>query len=325
MEEIVDTPSVSGNEEACAEKLKSFFKEYDREAWIDQAGNIRAPGNSILLTSHIDTVPGDLRVERRDGHLHGRGSVDAKGPSVAMAVAAVETGASFAGVVQEETDSSGAKFLIDDRNSPEFLVNGEPTGADSVALGYRGSILGEYKTEEKLFHSSRPENNAIQNAIKEWHGLEASLPDGSGFESIDVKPLEIKGGEEEGLITTTSIHFQARVPPEEKVKNVKSMIEDELDGEINFSRSVPGVMISPRTELARSFRSAAREVTGRARMVRKTGTCDMNRYSEAWDAQMVTYGPGNSEFDHTPEEKIDLEDFNSSIKVLNRVIEFVKS
>jgi len=47
--------------------------------------------------------------------LWGRGTVDATGPLVAMAVAAVQTGVSFVGVAGEETNSRGARFLVEDR------------------------------------------------------------------------------------------------------------------------------------------------------------------------------------------------------------------
>ncbi len=133
---------MSGNEADCAEHLADFLESEGREVWMDDVGNVRAPGNGILLTSHIDTVPGDVPVKLEDGILHGRGSVDAKGPLAAMAVAAVETGASFVGVVGEETDSRGARHLVEDADEPEFVVNGEPSGWDAVTLGYRGFLSG---------------------------------------------------------------------------------------------------------------------------------------------------------------------------------------
>jgi LysW-gamma-L-lysine carboxypeptidase len=141
--DLVETPSPTGEEGACAHELVEFFEERGREAWLDDAGNVRAPADdAVLLTSHVDTVPGDIpvRIETDDGGevLWGRGSVDAKGPLAAMAVAAVRQGVSFAGVVGEEVDSRGARHLVDDRAAPDAVVNGEPSGVDGVTLGYRG-------------------------------------------------------------------------------------------------------------------------------------------------------------------------------------------
>lgn len=301
--------------------LVDFFERNGRDAWIDDAGNVRAPGNSMLLTSHIDTVPGDLEVKIKDGFLYGRGSVDAKGPLAAMAVAAVNTGASFAGVVREEKDSRGAEHLVDDRRGPGFLLNGEPTGWDGLALGYRGSIVGRYRVEETLFHSSRPEPNAIQQAIDYWSRIEQEFQE-DGFRSINVKPLSIEGGQKDGKSTVTEVRFQARVPPGEEVNELKQRLENQVDsGVIDWVRSTPPVMQSGRSEIARVFRSAVREMDGEPRMLGKTGTCDMNRYAEAWNCPMATYGPGNSELDHTPRERIELDDFDHSVQVLERIVE----
>ena len=107
---LVRIPSVTDNERPCARQLASFFERHDREVWLDDVGNVRAPADdAVLLTSHIDTVPGDIpvRVERDDGEvLWGRGSVDAKGSLASMAAAAVETGVSFVGVVGAGVDTS---------------------------------------------------------------------------------------------------------------------------------------------------------------------------------------------------------------------------
>ena len=184
LEELVSITSVSGEEAEAAERLAAYFEAHDREVWVDEVGNVRAPADdSVLLTSHIDTVPGDIPVRMKDGILHGRGSVDATGPLVSMAVAAVETGVSFAGVVGEETDSRGARHLVADREAPEAVVNGEPSGWDGITLGYRGILQGTYVAASESGHTSRPENNAIQDAIAWWSAVEAR------FESADYEPV----------------------------------------------------------------------------------------------------------------------------------------
>ena len=135
LEAVVRIPSVTPEEEEAAERLVDFFEAHDREVWIDEIGNVRAPADDgVLLTSHIDTVPGDIpvRIEENDDgeeELWGRGSVDAKGPLCSMAVAAVRTGASFIGVVGEEVDSRGSRYVIEDREAePDAVINGEPSG-----------------------------------------------------------------------------------------------------------------------------------------------------------------------------------------------------
>jgi LysW-gamma-L-lysine carboxypeptidase len=42
----------------------------------------------------------------------------------------------------------------------------------------------------------------------------------------------------------------------------------------------------------------------------------MNLYADAWDCPMVTYGPGNSDLDHAPDEHIVLDEFDTAVEVL---------
>jgi LysW-gamma-L-lysine carboxypeptidase len=353
--DLVSTPSPSGEEAAAAEHLAAFFDAHDREVWIDDVGNVRAPADdAALLTSHIDTVPGEIPVEVEhrettdegvaaagEDVLWGRGSVDATGPLAAMAVAAVETGASFAGVVGEETNSRGAWHLLETRDEPGAVINGEPSGTSGITLGYRGFLAGTYVSTSESGHSSRPEPNAIQHAIGWWSGVEAAF-DGEEyepvFEQVTAKPVAIDGGiSDDGLSVESTLDFQLRVPPSEDVETVRETAESELHrrtsrlgsadpadeafevGTISWKDSIPPVMQSPRTDVARAFRVAIRDVDESPRLLRKTGTSDMNIYATAWDCPMVTYGPGNSELDHAPHERLSLDEYDRSIDVLGSV------
>ncbi len=344
--DLVSIPSPSGKETAAAERLVDFFEANSREAWIDEAGNVRAPANdAMLLTSHIDTVPGDIPVEVRPAPpeaeepgasavrvgepgepvLWGRGSVDATGPLVALAVAAVKTGVSFVGVVREEVDSGGARHLIADRDAPGAVINGEPSGWDGITLGYRGLLEGTYVNTSESGHSSRPEPNAIQHAIDWWHGVEETFtpadPETAVFDQVTTKPISIDGGlSDDGLAVEATMDVQLRVPPSRPVDEIHELAEAELTtGSVHWGEPMPPVMESPRTDLARAFRVAIRKEGGDVRLLRKTGTSDMNLYAAAWDCPMVTYGPGNSELDHAPDERLPLSDLDHAIAVLNDV------
>jgi LysW-gamma-L-lysine carboxypeptidase len=306
--DLVSTPSVSGEESEAAAVLKAFFEAHDREVWIDEAGNVRAPADdSVLLTSHIDTVPGEVPVKIADGVLWGRGSVDATGPLASMAVAAVETGVSFAGVVEEETSSSGAWHLLEDREEPDALINGEPSGWDGITLGYRGFLSGTYVATSELGHSSRPENNAIQSAVDWWSRVadffEADDEEGV-FDTVTTKPVNFDGGPtEDGLAVEATVDVQFRVPPRLTIEDVQEVAEGELaEGSVHWEKPIPPVMTSPRTEVARAFRVAIRQADGDPRLLRKTGTSD-------------------SDLDHAPNEHLDLAEYDAAIDVLTDVCE----
>ena len=344
--DMVSIPSPSRDEGRAAERLVDFFEANGREAWIDEVGNVRAPANdAVLLTSHVDTVPGDIPVEVRpappegelpepsdvrvgepgDPVLWGRGAVDATGPLVSMAVAAVKTGVSFAGVVREEVDSGGARALIEDRDAPEAVINGEPSGWQGITLGYRGLLEGTYVNTSESGHSSRPEPNAIQHAIDWWHGVEAAFtPDDAEtavFDQVTTKPISVDGGlSDDGLAVETTMDVQLRIPPSRPVDEIHELAEAELStGTVHWGEPMPPVMESPRTGLARAFRVAIRSAGGDVRLLRKTGTSDMNLFAAAWDCPMVTYGPGNSDLDHAPDERLPLPDLDRAVRVLTDV------
>ncbi|USZ66868.1 [LysW]-lysine hydrolase [Halorussus salilacus] len=336
LEALVSIPSPSGEEREAAERLAAFFEERDREVWLDEVGNVRAPADdSVLLTSHVDTVPGEIPVgveESGDGakELWGRGSVDATGPLAAMAVVAVRTGVSFVGVVGEETDSRGARFLVEDRDAPDAVINGEPSGWDGVTLGYRGFLSGEYAVATDSAHTSRPEPNAIQEAMAWWSRVEEAFEeedDTPVFERVTAKPVVFSGGTaDDGLSVEASAEVQFRIPPGESAAGIRETVEAELDaGKIAWGDPIPPVMESPRTEVARAFRAAIRRAGGDPRLLRKTGTSDMNLYAGAWDRPMATYGPGDSELDHAPNERLDLGDLDRAVAVLEDVCETLQS
>jgi LysW-gamma-L-lysine carboxypeptidase len=346
---LVGIPSVTREERACAEQLKTYFERHGREVWIDEVGNVRAPADDgVLLTSHIDTVPGDIpvRVETLptediawggDGEppgekadvLWGRGSVDAKGPLAAMAVAAVRTGASFIGVVGEEVDSRGSRFVVEDREAePDTVINGEPSGWDGITLGYRGLVAGTYVATSESGHTSRPENNAIQDAIQWWANVEEEFTHDDEwqpvFERVTPKPIDIDGGlSKDGLSVEATMDVQLRVPPSMTTEEVIEITDGYLDvaDRVNWDDRVEPVMQSPRTEVARAFRGAIRQGEGDPRLLRKTGTSDMNVFAQHWDCPMVTYGPGDSDLDHAPSEHLALDEYDKAVAVLEHATE----
>jgi len=162
--DLIAVPSPTMHEEAAAKLLADKLPRFGwRGAHIDGIGNVvacRGTGNKeLVLLSHIDTVPGGPQIMIRDEIIQGRGSVDAKGPCCAMAVAGgtVEVPSdwriTFIAAVGEEVDSRGARFRMP-LHSPDACVIGEPTGSDGVALSYRGRVLFSFTAEDEGAHRS---------------------------------------------------------------------------------------------------------------------------------------------------------------------------
>jgi LysW-gamma-L-lysine carboxypeptidase len=241
-----------------------------------------------------------------------------------MAVAAVQAGVSFVGVVEEETSSAGARALVEDRASPEAIVNGEPSGWASITLGYRGLLRGTYTEATAVGHSSRPESNALQRAMSWWTAVEDAFdaPEGPVVEQVTPKPIEMRGGQaEDGFTVEACIDAQFRVPAGSSVEAVKGTVTELGDGELDWVDAIEPVMASPRNPVAAALRRGIRSLDGDPSHLRKTGTSDMNVFAEAWDVPMATYGPGDSSLDHTPEEHLDLRDFDRAVAVLTTAAE----
>ncbi|RPJ18042.1 MAG: M20/M25/M40 family metallo-hydrolase, partial [Chloroflexi bacterium] len=133
---LVSQYSPSGQERGAVEWLVGRMQSlhYD-EAFIDEAGNavgVMGSGpKQVVLLGHIDTVPGEIPV-RRDGIapyeiLHGRGSVDAKGPLACFTDAVAQVGALdgwqfiVIGAVEEERDSEGARHVVT-KYKPDYAL-----------------------------------------------------------------------------------------------------------------------------------------------------------------------------------------------------------
>ena len=118
------------------------------------------------------------------------------------------------------------------------------------------------------------------------------------------------------------MEVQLRVPPEYSVDEVREIADGHLDvGTVNWHDKVEPVMESARTPVARAFRAAIRQHGGDPRMLRKTGTSDQNVFAHHWDVETVSYGPGDSDLDHAPDEHLELSEYDKAVAVLETVTE----
>ena len=74
------------------------------------------------------------------------------------------------------------------------------------------------------------------------------------------------------------------------------------------------------TQLVRAFLSGIRSQGGEPRFVNKTGTADLNVVAPVWKCPAVVYGPGDSVLDHTPNEHINLDEYQKAVDVLSAAL-----
>lgn len=327
---LVEQYSPSGDEESARDYLLEILPDMGFRVETDSVGNVIASvgegDREVLLTSHMDTVMGEIPVEVEDGVLYGRGSVDAKGALASMFLAATRCGdidarVTVAAVVEEEKSGLGAHHLVESRDAPDFLVNGEPSGWNTVTLGYRGILRLRYRVTGDVIHTARPGVNAIEDVLEFWNEVQ-ELGEDDGFRSVSTAPTKIDS-DSDGFELRSELRGNVRIPPGRTVGEMKHMIEERtkhLDGHIYWGESTEPVLVDRSNPVVRAFLRSVRDMGGEPGLSVKTGTSDMNVYAEEWSCPMATYGPGDSNLDHTPDEHINLEEFHRSVDVLERVV-----
>ncbi|KAA3616930.1 MAG: YgeY family selenium metabolism-linked hydrolase [Calditrichaeota bacterium] len=192
LSKIVKHKSLSLNEKSVVEEIKGLMIEagFD-EVKIDGLGNIVGRIGSgkkiIAIDGHIDVVDlgnldnwdfDPLGGEIKDGHVHGRGTVDQKGGPAAFITAGrilKEIGVPedltvyFVGsIMEEDCDGLCWKYIIEEENlKPDCVIVTEPTNLN-IYRGHRGRMEIGVSFNGVSSHGSAPERgkNAIYMASK---------------------------------------------------------------------------------------------------------------------------------------------------------------
>jgi LysW-gamma-L-lysine carboxypeptidase len=310
-------------------------------ASIDGAGNaIGVMGDGprqVLLLGHIDTVPGEIPVRQEKEILYGRGAVDAKGALSCFVDAVSDLGPVdgwqfvVVGAVEEERDSEGAR-LVATAYQPQFLIVGEPNRWDRIALGYKGSSWARVTVQRTLAHTASARESASEAAVKVWLSLEqfALEFNRERTQVFDQLLLTLRGMESgsDGFTEWARIKVGARLPldlpPSTWYEQLEKLAGGALLEKVGFA--VPAYRCEKNTSLVRSFLHGIRAVGSTPNFVYKSGTSDLNILAPAWKIPALVYGPGDSSLDHTPEERISLEEYARSVSVLSAALrELVKA
>ena len=338
LKRAVAIPSVSGAEAAVAAFLVSQMRAFCNEAFVDDAGNAVGRVGSgplkVYFLGHIDTVPGEVPVRVEGGQLYGRGAVDAKGPFCAAVVAASSLSEAakdaltltLIGAVEEEVPSSkGARHALAAYPKPDMVIIGEPSGWDAMTLGYKGRLVVKLRLEKPNFHSAGDDTTAAEELVTCWQEIKAWAEGvGSGiFDGVQTA-LQSFNTDNDGLTQRAEAVVGLRLPPAYPPERAGAALLELLadtDLTMNFFGHEHPYRGPKDTALTRVFRVAIRAEGGTPRFKLKTGTSDMNVVAPHWDAPMLAYGPGDSAFDHTPSEHVDIAELGRAVAVLGGVLE----
>ncbi|WP_375757534.1 M20/M25/M40 family metallo-hydrolase [Corallococcus exercitus] len=334
---MVEQYSPSHQEASFAGALVERLGARGWRAHTDAVGNAVArygDGDTVIaFLGHIDTVPGEVPVRLEGQKLYGRGAVDAKGPLCAF-IEAVEllddaerAGKQFLllGCVEEEVAITRGALHVREQYAPDFVINGEPSGVHAVTIGYKGLLRLDLEHRASRRHTaSRDYRAAAEHVIDAWNALKRLCDDWN---------RERPSLFEQNLPSLNAFHTGATETEEWATAAVSIRTGPSTDTEALLAAlaSVPTVTVRTvarkdavsthgNDALSRVFKQAIRERGVKPTLRLKTGTSDWNTVASAWRVPTVAYGPGDAALDHTPNEHIDLPEYEEGVAILARVL-----
>ena len=337
LEKALKIYSLSMNETKMGEYIAEKCEDLGYDSIeIDDVGNVIAikegKGPTIVICGHMDVVPGKIKVRNINGVLYGRGASDAKAPLISMMLA----GASmenckivFIGAVDEEGNATGIKNLLNRNFGSDYVIFGEPSGTGKITIGYKGRLGIKMQVAVKdSSHASAPwlSGNAILEATNLADLIKSDIEcDSTNGTKLTVTITSIYGGSSHN-VTPLDCEFtlDVRIPTNMNCADVESDL-DKIINKFEKSRSVKVIYsITDETEpfeangrsiLVNSITMGAKEHGIDIKLVRKTGTGDMNVVGNRW-GNVCTYGPGDPHLSHTVNESIKIDEYLLGIEVL---------
>jgi succinyl-diaminopimelate desuccinylase len=337
--ELVDVPSVSGEEGELADAVERALREQAPHLEVLRSGDavLARTGlgreRRVLLAGHLDTVPiADNLPSRRDGHLlHGCGTSDMKaGDAVFAHLAATVTDPRhdltlvFYDCEEVESDRNGLGRI--ERDHPDWLhadlaVLGEPTNG-TVEAGCQGTLRVEITTRGRRAHSARSwlGDNAVHAAapvLDRLTGYRARQVDIDGCRYREgLQAVRITGGVAGNVVPdvcVVTVNF--RFAPDRDVAAAQQHVREVFDGfELAVTDSAPGALPGLAAPAAREFLAA----TG-AQPAAKYGWTDVSRFA-ALGIPALNFGPGDPNLAHTREEHVDTRQITAATDLLRRFL-----
>ena len=240
--ELIDIPSVTGDELAVGEYLSKYLEELgyqvERQEVARDRFNViamRSKTPRIVFSTHMDTVPPFIESSEDEAFVYGRGSCDAKGIIAAQIFAAER-------LREEEVNDVGLLFTVDEELSStgaqaankhavarecQFLINGEPTD-NRLATGTKGSVRVIITTEGRAAHSAYPEagESAIEKLLDILQAIRAcEWPEDSFFGTTTCNIGVLSGGTRPNVIADKArAELQIRLGID--IEHVKRVLED---------------------------------------------------------------------------------------------------
>ncbi len=356
----IEIYSPSGKEEKYSQFLAKFLNSHNFTMRFDSIGNLIAEKGKgapiILLSSHMDTIPGELPIKEKNGKIFGRGAVDCKSSLAAIVYSISKYDFKpynkgtiiFAGIVQEESSLLGIKEFIKSNIKPDFAIFGEPTKIDQLCIGYKGRLCIKYSASTKIGHvaSSWLYINAIDICLKIWNIIKKSCKiltekycknnkNTKYFNQIIPNLTVISGGNLTNCIPSNAfIQVDIRFPPSINSQKILDFLENKITKLVqdyqnpkkikiivqkSISSQVEGFEIKGNDIITSALRWAIfNTINKKPKLIKKTGTTFINEIGSHFNIPSITYGPGDPKLEHTDKEYIEIEEYLNSIEIYKK-------
>ncbi len=318
LRDLLKIPSPSGDEaeigKFLVERLKKNFKIKTQN--VGERFNVLAYiGNpKIILTTHMDTVPGELEIREDRNYIYGRGACDAKASIASMIAAeekAVKQGIRDFGLlfdVGEEDDFAGIKKAVD-LVKPEFVVIGEPTDF-KVVIGQKGLLGIKIKCYGKAAAGSTPEKgvSAINKLIDVLNKInKIKFPASKTLGETTINVGKISGGIALNVVPDYAEAI-VEIRTTERNENIISLIKS-LGAIFDILYSLDPVI--PQDS---SFIRTKEKIT-------------VPYFTEMyfWNnkAKTIVFGPGEYEYAHSANERLKKSDLERAVKGYLKMITYL--
>jgi acetylornithine deacetylase len=321
---LIDIESITGREKAVGEFLLAILSQLtaasggnvERMNVGPERFNVLATWGtpSVVLSTHMDTVPPYFSSSEDSEFVRGRGACDAKGIAAAMICAAERLCAAgvrnfgLMFVVGEEKDSLGALAAAQHSRGTKFLVNGEPT-ENKLALGSKGALRFVLTARGRLAHSAYPElgESAIEKLLDALNAArKIPLPRDTLLGESTLNIGTIAGGRAPNVIADEAhadLMFRTVGDPEP----IRAALRGAVDGRVEIEEELhtPALHL----EAVSGFETTV-----------VAYTTDIPNFGEAWGKPLLI-GPGSIHVAHTAEERIPKRELAEAIEIYTQLVQ----
>ncbi|MHA1895047.1 MAG: M20/M25/M40 family metallo-hydrolase [Candidatus Helarchaeota archaeon] len=354
LKKLIAIESISGNEKEIIKFIKNFLEKNEIKTKIDSVGNVIAEigsgSETLILSSHVDTVPGKIQVLEKDGMIFGRGAVDDKGTTAAMILSLLEfkkiklkKKIKYIGIVEEETSLRGMKPFIKNKLKADAAIFGEPTN-NKIAIAYKGrlhydiSLINLEGTKHPA--NMNDDNNPILLVYYLWNEIDKIFKEKfkgkTPFFSVIPNITVIKTQNNSNVIPAKcDFSIDIRIPPGISLETIKDQLikifkefQENFPIKIKFKivSEIPGYRIDKNEKIVKIAKKAVDNAFGtKQKFIRKTGTNFMNVFGGVLSIPTISIGPGNPKLEHTVDEHIEVQEFMQAIKIYKNIIELFLS